>query len=110
MSDVRHVYIMTLVDGQEAEYQRRHDEIWPEMQEALIRSGYRNYTLHRAGRTVVGVTDMIPSVEEVVARMKNEPITVRWNDSFRGIIEVNEDGEYGQNMHAIWCLKDEEAN
>ena len=27
------------------EYKQRHDDIWPEMSAALVRTGWRNYTI-----------------------------------------------------------------
>ena len=46
-------FSMTLKPGQEAEYERRHDEIWPEMSEAVARAGFTNYSLFRRGTTVI---------------------------------------------------------
>ena len=37
---------MYLNPGQEAEYIRRHDEIWPELAKLLTRAGISNYSIH----------------------------------------------------------------
>ncbi|MFI0424081.1 L-rhamnose mutarotase [Spongiactinospora sp. 9N601] len=50
-------FLIELVPGSEAEYDRRHDEIWPEMRRAVSAAGYTNYTLFRRGSTVVGYAD-----------------------------------------------------
>ena len=49
---MRQAWIMKLKPGQEAEYMRKHDEIWPEMVELLKRQGIRNYTIYRNGLTL----------------------------------------------------------
>ena len=40
--------------GMRAEYQRRHDQIWPEMKELLKSAGIRNYTIWTDGETLFG--------------------------------------------------------
>lgn len=49
---MRHAWVMKLKPGQEAEYKRKHDEIWPEMVEVLKRQGIRNYSIYRHGLTL----------------------------------------------------------
>ena len=44
----------TLKPGKKAEYIRRHDEIWPEMTEVLMRAGIRNYTIWCCGDELFG--------------------------------------------------------
>ena len=36
---------MKLYEGQEAEYERRHNLLWPEMKEMIHEHGGRNYTI-----------------------------------------------------------------
>ena len=40
--------------GMQAEYKRRHDEIWPEMLALLKSAGIRNYSIWSDGRDVFG--------------------------------------------------------
>ena len=37
---------LRLRPGSEAEYQRRHDEIWPEMRDGLLGAGILHYEIH----------------------------------------------------------------
>ena len=43
---------MKLKPGEEAEYKRKHDEIWPEMVALLKNQGIRNYSIYRHGLTL----------------------------------------------------------
>lgn len=79
-------FTMTLRPGREAEYERRHHEIWPDMVEALHRSGYRNYSLFRRGLTVIGYAECHPDLAGVAAAMGAEPVNGRWGESFADII------------------------
>jgi L-rhamnose mutarotase len=49
---MRSAWVMRLKPGQEAEYKRKHDEIWPEMVALLKSQGIRNYTIYRHGLTL----------------------------------------------------------
>lgn len=42
---IRKAFVMTLHPGQEAEYERRHNPIWPELQAVLRSHGVRNYSI-----------------------------------------------------------------
>ena len=49
--------------GTEAEYKKRHDEIWPELVEAIKDAGLSNYSLFRRGTTIYGYAEVEPDVE-----------------------------------------------
>jgi L-rhamnose mutarotase len=40
---VRKAFLMTLKPGHQAEYQKRHNPIWPELQQVLREHGVHNY-------------------------------------------------------------------
>lgn len=42
---IRKAFLMTLRPGQQDEYQRRHDPIWPELHLVLQRHGVHNYSI-----------------------------------------------------------------
>ena len=44
---MRQSWVMKLKPGCEDEYKKRHDGLWPEMAEALRRSGLRNFSIYR---------------------------------------------------------------
>ncbi len=98
-------FFMNLVPGTEAEYERRHDEIWPEMRDAVEAAGYTNYSLFRRGTTVVGYAECVPDVATVAAKMAEAEVTPRWNTSFEGIIDSMTDAE-GNLLRAdeVWHL------
>jgi L-rhamnose mutarotase len=49
---MRSAWVMRLKPGQEAEYKRKHDEIWPEMVALLKSQGIHNYSIYRHGLTL----------------------------------------------------------
>lgn len=42
----KYAFKMQLHPGQEAEYKRRHDEIWPELSALLKEAGVSDYSIH----------------------------------------------------------------
>ena len=42
---IRKAFLMTLLPGHREEYERRHSNIWPEMQDVLSRHGVHNYSI-----------------------------------------------------------------
>ena len=51
---------MKLYPGMEAEYEKRHNELWPEMQDIIHEYGGRNYTifLDRETRILYGYIEI----------------------------------------------------
>jgi len=47
----RHAFAMSVNPGQEAEYQRRHSPIWPELTEVLRAHGVHNYSIFHDAAT-----------------------------------------------------------
>lgn len=47
----RNAFIMHLKPGNEAEYKRRHDEIWPELEAILRSAGISNYSIYLDRKT-----------------------------------------------------------
>ena len=62
------------------EYKRRHDEIWPEMLEALREAGWYNYSLFmREDGLLFGYVET-PDFEKALARMAETEVNKRWQD------------------------------
>jgi len=98
-------FLIELEPGTEQEYERRHDELWPEMHAALKAAGYRNYSLFRRGSTVIGYAECVPDVAAVLAAMDAAPVTPPWNESFQGIIRrITDDAGDLIRAAEVWHL------
>lgn len=42
---IRKAFVMSVNPGAEQEYERRHRPIWPELEQALLAHGVRNYSI-----------------------------------------------------------------
>lgn len=83
-----------ILPGQKETYIERHDKIWPEMTEVLTRAGIRNYTIWNTGDQLFGYYEC--DNLEFAARVQAESEVVdRWNESMKGIMEIDMDPETG---------------
>lgn len=61
-----------------AEYKERHARVWPEMLEALSRTGWRNYSLFlRDDGLLVGYLET-PDFQAAIEGMEAEEVNARW--------------------------------
>lgn len=69
---------MQLSPGCEAEYQRRHDEIWPELTELLHSAGVSDYSifLDRDTLTLFGV--LTRCYDHSMDDLPRHPVMARW--------------------------------
>lgn len=88
MSFGRLCFMMELVPGTEADYDRAHAKIWPELADAILDVGYRNYSLFRRGSQVICYCECVPDVATVRARMeaRHADLVARWNEEMRPFI------------------------
>ena len=76
--------------GYEEEYKRRHDEIWPEMVEALRESGIRNYSIFRHGLTLFGYFET-DDLERTLSYLSANEANRRWGDWMAPVMKVEVD-------------------
>jgi L-rhamnose mutarotase len=88
---IRHAFKMKLKPGVEAEYQKRHDEIWPELAKELRSAGISDYSifLDRETRTLFAVQKL--SGTNTAARLPDSPIVRKWWNSMAPLMEVHPD-------------------
>jgi L-rhamnose mutarotase len=61
------------------EYRRRHEQVWPEMREALSRTGWHNYSLFlRSDGTLFGYFETPDSFAAALEAMSREEVNARW--------------------------------
>jgi L-rhamnose mutarotase len=69
------------------EYKKRHQEVWPEMLQALHETGWRNYSLFlRDDGMLVGYLET-DDFEAARARMAERPINAKWQADMRPFFE-----------------------
>ena len=82
---------MYLNEGMEAEYKRRHDELWPEMKEMIHEFGGKNYSIFLDGDTNILFGYIEIESEEKWAKSADTAICRKWWDYMADIMKVNPD-------------------
>ncbi len=89
MAKIRKAFVMEINPGVEAEYRRRHDELWPEMHEVLRSHGVSNYSIYLSGTTLFACAEI--EDEAAWASLAEEPVVRKWWDHMADIMKVNDD-------------------
>lgn len=88
----RHAFKMYLNQGQEAEYIRRHDEIWPDLVDLLRQTGISNYSIHLDRETNVLFGYLERRDDHTMDDLPNHPVMKRWWAYMGDIMRTNTDG------------------
>lgn len=81
--------------GCEAEYRKRHDEIWPEMVQVLKEAGICNYTIFANGNELFGYYECEKGIAFAERTQAESPVVDRWNEYMKDILELEMDPETG---------------
>ena len=82
---------MKLKPGCEAEYQKRHDEIWPELSQVLVDAGVSDYSIFLDSETLTLFAAWKLSDDNTTADLPNHPLVKKWWAFMADIMEVNAD-------------------
>lgn len=75
--------------------------MWPEMQEALRETGWKNYSLFlRADGTLVGYLEA-EDFDRCRAEMKKHPVNARWQDEMSRFFESLENAGPDDDMRPL---------
>ena len=88
---IRKAFRMTLREGCEDEYERRHRPIWPDLEAALIAHGVRTYSifLDPATRDLFGYAEV--ESERQWASVADTDVCSRWWQYMRDMMPANPD-------------------
>lgn len=98
-------FLMEIIPGREAEYQRRHDEIWPELVAELRNAGVGNYSLFRRGTTVIAYAECAPDAATAFGKVGATEVNARWAEWFTDVLAQHtaEDGGLVEAVE-VWHL------
>ena len=82
---------MQLKPGFEAEYKKRHDEIWPELSKLLTDAGVSDYHIFLDEETLSLFAVQKLSDDNTTADLPNNDIIKKWWDYMSDIMDVNPD-------------------
>lgn len=87
----REAFKMFLKPGYEAEYEKRHSEIWPELKALLKESGVYDYSIFWDKDTNILFAVQKVEGEQGSQDMGSNPIVQKWWAYMKDIMETNPD-------------------
>lgn len=82
---------MKLHKGYEAEYKKRHDELWPELQELLKQTGIHEYSIFLDERTNNLFGYLQVSNSDALDDLPAHPVMQKWWNYMKDIMDTNPD-------------------
>lgn len=98
---IKSAFKMRLKSGAAAEYERRHDEIWPELAALIKNAGVGDFSIHLDPED--GVTLFTVLWEERAGALDSialHPVMMRWRAEMAELMEVQPD-----NNPRVWPLR-----
>ena len=87
----RHAFKMQLKPGVVAEYKKRHDEIWPELQKELRAAGISDYSIFLDEETLTLFAVQKLGENNSAGELPNLPIVRKWWNYMAPLMEVQPD-------------------
>ena len=102
---IRKGFKMKLYPGMEKEYEKIHNELWPEMQQMIHEHGGHNYSIYLDPETLVLYGYIEIEDEELWAKSADTEINRKWWDFMADIMETNPDNSpVAVDLHPVFHL------
>lgn len=88
---IRKSFKMKIYDGMAKEYEKRHNELWPEMRAMIHEHGGANYSIFLDEETNILYGYIEIEDEALWAKGADTAINRKWWDFMADIMETNED-------------------
>lgn len=96
---------MKLYQGMEAEYEKRHNELWPEMKDMIHEYGGKNYSIFWDRETNILFGYIEIDDEELWGKSADTDICRKWWGFMEPVMETNPDhSPVSVDLHAMFHL------
>lgn len=89
----KYAFKMRLNHGMRDEYQRRHDEIWPELSALLKEAGVSDYSIHLDEETNILFGVLWRTTPHGMDDLPNHPVMQKWWAYMADIMETHANNE-----------------
>jgi L-rhamnose mutarotase len=86
-------FVMKLKPGNEAEYEKRHDEIWPELVETLKQAGVSDYSIFLEKSSCKLFAVLQRSEDHSMEQLPLDPVVKKWWAFMADIMETSADNK-----------------
>ncbi len=94
-------FLLKVKEERIEEYKKHHENVWPDMLEALNRTGWHNYSLFmREDGLMFGYFEAPEDFQAALGGMEKEEVNARWQDFMAPFFEAVGDAEGDNEVHA----------
>ncbi|WP_395344416.1 L-rhamnose mutarotase [Ningiella sp. W23] len=86
-------FVMTLLPGHQAEYKKRHDEIWPELKDELKAAGISDYSIYFESESNKLFAVLRRTSDHSMELLPMQPIVQKWWAFMADIMETHPDNQ-----------------
>lgn len=102
---IRKAFVMQLHKGHKEEYQKRHNPIWPELEETLKEHGIVNYSIHFHEETHQLFAYLECKDEQLLASIADTEVCKKWWAHMKNIMDSNPDNSpIVKDLEEVFCL------
>ncbi len=87
----RNAFAMRLKPGREAEYKKRHDEIWPELKAELRKAGISDYSIYLDRKTNTLFAFQYLAEDATDSELPKLPVVKKWWHMMADLMDTNPD-------------------
>lgn len=84
----KYAWSARIKEGMEAEYVKRHQQIWPELVQLLKKAGIGNYTIWTDGNWLFGYYECEHGLDYAAKMQANSPIVDKWNEYMKDVMDM----------------------
>lgn len=89
----KYAFTMQLHPGCEAEYKKRHDEIWPELLTLLKQTGISDYSIYLDRETNILFGVLLRASDHKMDTLPLDPVMKKWWAHMADIMQTKADNE-----------------
>ena len=90
---IRKCFRMRLKEGKIKEYQKKHDEVWPEISAALTNAGVTNYSIYFDKKDNTLIEYMELKENNTFENLEKLEILKKWNIYMEALLETKSDND-----------------
>jgi L-rhamnose mutarotase len=87
----RHAFVMRLKAGCEAEYKKRHDEIWPDLKAELRKAGISDYSIYLDRKTNTLFAFQHRADDATDGELPGKEVVRKWWHMMKDVMDTNPD-------------------
>lgn len=100
---MRYAFHLTIRQGMEDEYDRRHGNVWNDMRKMLKDAGIYNYSIFRDGTHVFGHWEC-SDLGRTLAFVNSSEVNARWQEYMNDVIITSASERTSEGMREVFRL------